>query len=334
MLSLRYRTSLPDGFLDCEARDLADLFGGPTMVELSGGDRAPLFVSILQHGNEDSGLGAMQRVLSKHNGSALPRPIMLLIGNVAAAREGKRRLDGQPDYNRVWPGATEWTGSPEAKVMAEVHQQVIDSSAFAAIDLHNNTGRNPHYGVVCTQDPAVLGLAEMFAPRAVRFRGLPGTQTASFSGLVPAITAECGQPGVPANAEAAARLVDAVLHLEALPTRQSLIDDFELFHTLGVVRVRQDVSLGANGQAGFLDLAPQIDDLNFRSVDPGAVFGETDHARPLEVIDENGDDIVEHFFEVAEGQVRLRRSAVPAMLTTDHRLIRQDCLCYLMERLS
>jgi hypothetical protein len=51
------------------------------------------------------------------------------------------------------------------------------------------------------------------------------------------------------------------------------------------------------------------------------------------MIDEDGRDVAEQYFEVSERKLRLRKKAVPAMLTTDPRIVRQDCLCYLMERL-
>lgn len=161
--SLTILDRVPEGLLDAGARELARVLDGPTLIELGAGDRAPLFVSVLLHGNEDSGLGAIQRVLRIYAGKALPRPMMILIGNVAAASEGLRRLDGQPDFNRVWPGCEEDGDSDEARIMAEVHRRVIARRAFAAIDIHNNTGRNPHYAVVCVREPESHG-----ACRAIR----------------------------------------------------------------------------------------------------------------------------------------------------------------------
>src|SRR6056297_1778848 len=195
MSGLTICSTVPDGLLDVSARDLHTVLSGPTLIELEAGEgrrqSRPLFVSGLMHGNEDSGLVAIQMVLRKLLKGGLPRPIMILIGNVAAARQGMRRLEGQPDFNRVWPGTVDNQGSDEARIMASVHQRVIEREAFAAIDIHNNTGRNPHYGVVCVEDAKVMKLASIFAPRTVIFRGLPGTQTASFSGLVPALAVEC-----------------------------------------------------------------------------------------------------------------------------------------------
>ena len=53
---------------------------------------------------------------------------------------------------------------------------------------------------------------------------------------------------------------------------------------------------------------------------------------PLDVRDEQGQDVGERFFEVEGGELRLRQSLMPSMLTRNQAVIRQDCLGYLMER--
>jgi len=322
---------LPNGLLDCSARDLHQVLDGPVLIELEGRRGPPLFVSILQHGNEDSGLGAVQRVLVEYRNRRLPRSLMLFVGNVEAARHGLRRLDGQPDYNRVWPGTTHDPETPECRMMAEVHSRAVARRAVAAIDFHNNSGRNPHYAVVCTLEPRTLGLAAMFAPRAVCFRGIPGTQTASLTGLIPAITAECGLPGEPGNAEAAARLLAAALCLEELP--EGPRSPLELYHTLGVVSVREEVNFGFDGGEVDLRFEPALDKMNFRELEPGTILGATAHPMPLRMVDESGRDVAEDYLATSEGKLQLRKRAVPAMFTSDPRIIRQDCLGYLMERL-
>jgi len=55
--------SLPNGFLDTPARQLHCLLSGPTLIHLPGRRREPLFVSVLLHGNEDTGVVALQRLL-------------------------------------------------------------------------------------------------------------------------------------------------------------------------------------------------------------------------------------------------------------------------------
>ena len=51
---------------------------------------------------------------------------------------------------------------------------------------------------------------------------------------------------------------------------------------------------------------------------------------PLRVLDEHGADLTPAFFHFDGPQIRLRRDIVPAMITPDQQIIRQDCLCYLM----
>ena len=334
MTSLTILDTLPDNLLDCRARDLHRVLDGPTLIELPGTHGTPLFVSVLMHGNEDSGLGAIQRVLREYQDKSLPRPLMLMIGNVRAAREGKRRLPGQPDYNRVWPGAECGLDTPEARIMRQVHNHVIARQAFAAIDIHNNTGRNPHYSVICTRDRRVEGLAAMFARKAVLFRGLPGTQTASFGNALPAITIECGQPGREENARAAARFVGTVLKLTDLSTSGDPEQELDLFHTLAQVKVKPEIGLSGPSGGHWLQLHEDLDRLNFESADTKTTIGVTNHPMPLEAIDEEGRDVAQHFLEVVDGRLHLSQPVVPAMLTSDEQIVRQDCLCYLMELLN
>src|SRR4030065_1516253 len=99
--------ALPPGLLDLPAFRLGEVLPGPTLIHLPGRRTPPLFVSVLLHGSEDPGWLAAQSVLKKFATAELPRALSLFIGNVEAARTGLRRLDGQPDYNRVWPGSEE-----------------------------------------------------------------------------------------------------------------------------------------------------------------------------------------------------------------------------------
>lgn len=324
--------ALPDGFLSTPARDLHSLLGGPTLIHLPGRRTPELFVTVLLHGNEDVGLVAMQQVLRQHAGHTLPRAMTLLVGNVAAAREGLRRLDRQPDYNRVWPGTELHGGTPEHAAMAEVHAIMARRGLFASIDIHNNTGLNPHYSVVNRLDRATLNLALLFSRTMVWFRGMPGSQTTAFTPLCPSVALECGQPGHAANEAAAARFIDACLHLNEFPSHGVRESDMDLYHTLALVRLREEVSFGFGDDQVDVDFDPQLDHMNFRELDAGAVFGRTRHAEPLDVRDESGRDVAAEFFTTANGLLRLRRAATPAMLTLDARVVRQDCLCYLMER--
>jgi hypothetical protein len=94
---------LPQGLLGCTARDLGQCLAGPTLFHLPGRRPKPLFASVLLHGNEGTGLAAIQALIRRFGDRPLPRALSVFVGNVAAARDGLRRLDDQPDYNRIWP---------------------------------------------------------------------------------------------------------------------------------------------------------------------------------------------------------------------------------------
>ena len=103
---LKQLDHIPSGLLDLPATQLEAVLGGPTLIHLDGRRPEPLLVSVLMHGNETTGWEAVRRLLPHYlTGEAeLPRALSLFIGNVSAAAVGLRRLDGQPDYNRIWPG--------------------------------------------------------------------------------------------------------------------------------------------------------------------------------------------------------------------------------------
>ena len=139
--------TLPDGLLEAKVEELEALLGGPTLIHLPGRRPEPLFITVLAHGNESTGFYAVQALLRIWRDRKLPRALSIFIGNVAAASQAQRFLDGQADYNRVWPGA-ECVDSPEARMMQQVVDQMRQRKAFASIDLHNNTGINPHYACI------------------------------------------------------------------------------------------------------------------------------------------------------------------------------------------
>ena len=327
---------LPEHFLDLEARDLHRILVGPTLIHLPGRRDEPLFVSILLHGNEDTGLKAIQAVLKKYQNQPLPRSISLFIGNVSAARQGLRRLDNQPDYNRVWSADDNESLLPEHHLMRNVVGIMAKRRVFASIDIHNNTGLNPHYGCVNRLDDAFLQLATLFSRIVVYFTNPKGVQSEAFAKICPAVTLECGKPGGMGGVEHAASFVDAVLHLSNLPNHPVANHDLDLFHTVAVVKVAERVSLGVGDESAGLNLKADIDYYNFRELLPGTQLATVTSGStlPLQALDEAGNDIGADYFEINGKALVNRRTVMPAMLTRDVGIIRQDCLCYLMERLE
>ena len=334
--SVRVFETVPDGFLDAEPAALADLLGGPSLIHVAGRRAPALFVAVLLHGNEHTSLRAVQRLLRSWAGRTLPRALTILVGNVDAARHGVRRLDGQPDYNRIWPGSSE-PPSPERDLAQWVTDTMRDRGVFASVDVHNNTGLNPHYGCVSDLAARTLQLAALFARTAVFFHTPHGVQSGAFAAFAPAIAIECGKSGEPANDARAAEYLDACLHLADLPAHPVAPRDLALYRTVCVVKVPDGVDVTFSPEDASLQLDRQLDHLNFTDLPAGFRIASTRPGReaPLLALDDDGRDVTGKFLRVdPDGTIRLRRAATPSMLTLDLSVIRQDCLGYLMERLA
>jgi len=333
---LHHYLAPPDGFLDAPAGAMLELLGGPSLIEIPGLRQQPVFLSVLLHGNETSGLLALQRLLRRHRERPLPRRLVVFVGNVYAAVDGQRRLAGQVDYNRIWPGGED-AATEEAGLAREVVRRMAQRRPFASIDIHNNTGRNPFYGCINRLDPRFVALASLFSRTLVYFTRPRGVQSIAFAGLCPAVTVECGRPGLQAGVEHAEGFIEAALHLAEIPG-QPAVADIVVYQTVATVRVPESQAVvfshdgghdSANGGIAFLD---DLDSLNFQQLPEGTVLARYDGPGvPLLVEDEDGFDMAEQYFKVENGELMTRRRLVLSMLTLDQRVIRQDCLCYVME---
>ena len=103
---------------------------------------------------------------------------------------------------------------------------------------------------------------------------------------------------------------------------------------MAVVRVppQRQFSFG-DGQAE-ISFSRNLDSMNFRELPVGSLIAECNGAlhKPLDVRDEQDHAVAERYFRVEDGRLITRVPVMPSMLTCDPEVIRQDCLCYLMER--
>lgn len=331
MLGFSELDHIPEGLLELPAARLLDVLDGPTLIHLRGRQPRPLFVSVLLHGNEDTGWEAMRALLKKYQGRELPRSLVLFIGNVAAARDRLRHQDGLPDYNRIWKADGR---DPEHDMVRRILERLRELEVFASIDIHNNTGFNPHYACVNRLEHSFLHLATLFSRTVVYFIRPDSVQSMAMARLCPAVTVECGKPGVGHGVEHALEFVESVLHLNHFPEHPIAPHDYDLFHTVATVKIPHGVEFGFDGGARDLALPEDLDRLNFRELPAGTTLGWTGADEPPVVArDEVGEAVTARYFDVVDGELRTRLPVMPSMLTLDARVIRQDCLCYLMERL-
>ena len=334
-MQIKQIDSYPKALLACDARDLHTLFPQPTLLHLKGKNPQPLFISVLLHGNETTGFLAVQRLLNKYAQQDLPRSVSVFFGNTQAAELGLRRLDSQPDYNRIWPG-TEIANCPETQMASQIVDIMRAKELFASIDVHNNTGLNPHYACINKLDNRYLQLAHLFGRLVVYFLRPLGVQSTAFAEICPAVTLECGRPGQQYGVDHAfAYLVDC-LHLTELATHPVHTQDIDLFHTTAQVKIKENITFSFSDSRSDLFFDKQLERMNFTEISAGTSFGMVHQmpSIPVLAIDEHGDDITEQFFKINNKQLQIKRNTMPSMLTMDERVIRQDCLCYLMERIQ
>lgn len=322
---------LPEGLLDTKANELLTVLGAPTLIHLEGEIKKPLFVCSLLHGNETTGFYAIQQLLREYQNEPLPRSLSIFIGNVEAAAQEQRRLDSQLDYNRIWPG-THYSDSAETDMMKTICNIMKKRKPFVSVDIHNNTGYNPHYACVNILNPHCLQLASMFGSTVVYFTSPKGVQSSAFSDFCPAIVLECGQSGQSDGVLHSLNLLKTVLSLEAIPEGHP--DHINLHHTVARVTVPDRFTLGTENDADIC-LDSELENRNFHQLATGSVFASvnSDSQARLVASNESDEDVTDEFFEMVNNNIVLKKDIIISMYTTNETAIRQDCLCYLMERI-
>jgi hypothetical protein len=337
MNRLNIINELPDAFLDISYRDLKKIFQQPTLIHLKGHKSPALFVSILLHGNEFSGLEIMQKIFKKYqtdNGYKLPRDLWLFVVNVDAAELGLRAIDGQVDFNRAWPGTPE-PQTDTAKLITKVFETINKDRLFAAIDLHNNTGQNPHYGCITDVTEENKYLCAFFNHIGMVFKSPKGVSTMAFDGICPAITLECSTPGNKPAKEKAFALLDDLMHMDHFPTKSLAKHDLQLVRNSATVKINKDVTFSFDDENSISDsdltIVKNFDHHNFTMLEKDEVFAYTKVDKPLLVMSPEGEDITYEIIQNKNGSLSLKTAMMPAMITMDKSIVLQDCLCYLLE---
>lgn len=318
------------------AEALLARLGGPTMLVVAGRDpsRTRGVVTLL-HGNEPSGVRAVTELLRS---DVVPATrVVILLASVEAALAPRtfthRMLPGRRDLNRCF---REPFDGADGAVAHEALRLLREAGCEALIDLHNNTGRNPAYGVATGADAARLGLVALFAEHCVITDLRLGSLIEATSDDFPTVTVECGRAG-DAEADAIALaglrryLVQPELETRLVPDRRiSLLGD----PVRVCVRPGARLAFGAVPMPGAdLTLVSDIDRHNFRPVMPGAPVGwlGTHGIWPIEARGASGEDVSEDLFVVRDGRLETRRGIVPIMMTTDAAVAVADCLFYVVQ---
>jgi hypothetical protein len=331
--------ALREGLLDIprEPEGLLDSLDGPTIFRVAGRDRARTrIVSALVHGNEPSGLVAVHAALrSKERPQA---DTLFFVGAVAAAkaepRFSRRMLPGRRDLNRCFRAPFEGI---DGAVAREALEAFTSAAPEAVVDLHNNSGHNPAYGVGVFVDPGRLGVASLFAERYVHSTIALGALMEVFPRTTPMVTVECGRAGDAAANERAIAGLSRFLALDRLPRGAPSAGSLDIFVDPVRVEIARDVSFtfGEAKVAGVdVTIDERVDRHNFQDLEAAATIGwTTSDEVPFVAYRGDGTDRARELFEAKGGVLRTRRPLIPIMMTTSATSAREDCLFYACSRL-
>ena len=357
--------SLPGGlntFLKTPATEAHRLLGGKSALIRLFNDASndghkeaplsePLFVSVLQHGNEITGWLALQKLFRDGFESAQPkRPLWIWVGNVSAAAEGLRQLPGQPDYNRLWAAPDSapnqfgrlYPFTFEEKMACALLERLRGTKFFAGIDIHNTSGKNPHYGCLNQLDPQFFFLASLFNKNVIYFTKPHEVLCNQLSVMMPAITLECGQPGTEAGVSKAAEVVRDLLTRETFPEHEVTQSELNIYRSFARIVIDESANVSFdpmfaedglyNEDESSLIFDPAIDRWNLVAVPEGTCLGRGRDPLQIRVLDEENRDVTSKVLLLKDGKIFAVGDWVPAMFTTTPSIAKSDCLGYVMER--
>lgn len=321
--------------LGATADDWLARLAGPTLVHVAGRDPARRrAVVTLLHGNEPSGLRALHGWLA--SGAVPAVDTVLVVAAVEAARRppgfAHRMLPGARDLNRCFrPPFDGAEGALASAILAALRS----ARPEAVVDLHNNTGHNPAYGVGAVLDDARLALTALFATRFVHSTIHLGALTEATADLN-AVTIECGRAGDPA-ADAVARAglarflaADDLALAAAPPDLTVLVDPVRV-----AVRPGVRIAFGEMPVAGAdLTLRGDVDRHNFEPLLPGVPIGwlAAGAPWPLDARGADDEDVSRDYFVTDGALLVTRRAMVPIMMTTSVAAALGDCLFYMVHQ--
>jgi hypothetical protein len=321
----------PRSALGTSAEMWLDRLVGPTLVRVPGRDRTRCRAAVtLLHGNEPSGVRAVHAWLSS---DAVPAvDTLVIVAAVAAARGAPgfahRMVPGARDLNRCFRPPFD---GAEGALAAAILRELRAAQPEAVVDLHNNTGHNPPYGVGATLDAVRLALTALFATRFVHSTIRLGALTEATADLN-AITIECGRAGDPAADAVALAGLERFFGAEDLGLDAPPRDLTVLVDPVRVaVRPGIRLAFGELPIAGAdLTLRGDVDRHNFEALLPGVPVGWLADGAPwpLDARGADGEDVSRDYF-VADGPLLVsRRAIVPIMMTTSVDAALADCLFY------
>ena len=311
------RGSFDEQLLDVEAHELHRFLSGATVFDLRQEGVQPFFVSTLLHGNETSGWDAVRRFISDYPDAS----ILLFVGNVQAAAQNMRHLPHEKDFNRIWR---------EQPWLSNLNELLETYKPWCGIDIHNNSGPNPHYSVVTDTRASTLALATLFSNKVIFTDHTLDILAHSVASYCPALTIETGTVDDSGSEQ---RAYDFLQHLNTIGcVPDTLQCEPKTYATIGIVKVEHK-----NGSLDdFPVFEPSLQQKSFKTLAAGSPFINClPSGWQVNVLDPAHDrDLTHDFLEFHDQSAFLKRDVVMSMFTHTPLLAIQDCVCYFLKTTS
>jgi hypothetical protein len=317
-------------------RAFLEELGSPSAILVPGRDRSRCrAVCTLLHGNEPSGLVALHGWLRQGDPPAFDSLLLIVAVETALAAPGfaHRFLPPARDLNRCFHPPFE---GAEGELAGEILRLVRESNPECLIDLHNNTGHNPPYGVAPVAGAAELNLVGLFAERFVHSPLRLGALVEATQDDFPSVTVECGRAGDLAADATARRGLDRYFEGEEIDPQHVTVPRMSVLQSPLRVCVRPGVEIDFADQLGHqadFTVVGDVDRHNFESLLPGVPIGwvRDESLWPLELLDIDGKDRSQDYFTLRGRRLETRRAIIPIMMTTCATAAKSDCLFYVVE---
>lgn len=328
-MNLKIVHKVPKEFYTIEVKEVHNLFNGPTIIHIEGQSDETIFISTLLHGNETTSFLALQKFLKQFELNKPSRTILAFIGNTLGAKEGLRHLPNQPDFNRIWG-----VGDTKEHLLAtEVFLYAKKFNLFANIDIHNNTGKNPHYACINTIEDQCMHLASLFSNQVVFYTEPSSVQSMAFTPLCPSVTLEAGLPGKEDGTTHVLEFLNKIISLKSF-SESFDYNLIEIYHTVGRILVEQSISLDfKQNLINDLSFIKDLDELNFKELETNQLIAFSKKETFLKVIDNQQNDVTSDYLNFKDHQFKVNRQFIPAMFSKDEYVIKQDCVGYIMEKM-
>ena len=311
----------------------------PTWIYIKGRDSSRCRVmTTLLHGNEPSGFLALHRCLRE---KIVPETdLHCLIASVPAALSqpcfSTRMLPECRDLNRCFhPPFDDEQGLLAEEILAHIN----DLKPEAVIDIHNTSGDGPSFGVSTLANSAHVALSALFSHRLVITNIKLGALMEVADNNFHVVTVEVGGREEPSSHETAYQGLCRYMLAQSLYEAGSDTDVFEILQHPVRLEIKENKVLSYGSGADIdsdVTIVEGIEKYNFGEIPANTLLGWLGKSGlgSLEIINSDGGDLIDHFFENVSDALQTRVPMKLFMATPDPVLAMGDCLFYLvpMER--